>query len=241
MKKKYYFIKVIVFLLGQNCIAQNIINEPTFTRVYRHLFFEESEKYINSKNNIIDSFQYFYRPDFQHRYLDEDYIMCRIIQINDTLKVTELPFPVEFGKAFDVSVLDVNIQIIDYYKSRDNPIINTFFAEQLFKEEYNGERIYGLFDYVSYIDSCVQDSTSDFFRLYLLVTPDEIQFFNSFQNGIDSILCNISQIIDSQIYYSDIFYLKSDYNTKEFFSLSEWSSFLHQRIDRVVRSCKVEK
>ena len=238
MKTIYIFTIFSAFLFGPQCIAQQIDTEPKCTKAYRHLFFEESEKYFDNINLIVDTFQYLYRPDFRCRYLDEDYLLCHIIQVNDTIDVDELPFLVEFCNKHDVKVLDVDVQIIENYKSRDNPLINTFFGEQLFREEYLGERNYGLFNYVAYIDSCVQDTTNNFKRLFLLVTNEEISTISSYQGEKNSVLCNINRVVENQIYYSDILYFQSDYDTKFFFSLSEWSSFLHHRIDKIVRSCK---
>lgn len=238
MKTIYTFTIVIAFLLGPKSIAQQITSEPKCTKSYRHLIFEEGEKYIKNENLIVDTFQHFYRPDFRCRYLDEDYLLCHIIQINDTIDVDELPFSVEFCRKYDVKVLDVNVQIIDYYRSRDNPLIHTFFDEKLFREEYLGERNYGLFEYVAYIDSCAQDVAISFKRLFLLVTSEEIPIIFSYQGEKDSVLCNINRILENQVYYSDIIYFQSDYNTKVFFSLSEWDSFLHHRIEKIVRSCK---
>lgn len=240
MKTIYLFITVIVVLFGQNCIAQQITDELKCRKEYRHIIIEESEKYFGDTNIIVDTFQYLYRPDFRCRYLDEDYLLCHIIQINDTIDIDELTFSVQFCNKDDVKVLDVNVQIIEYYRSRENPFINTFFDEQLFREEYFGVRNYGLFDYVAYIDSCVQDTTSSFKRLFLLVTNEEIPIVFSYQGENDSVLCNINRIIDNQVYYSDIIYFQSDYDTKFFFSLLEWNSFLHQRINEIVRSCKIE-
>lgn len=240
MKTIYIFTIVSAFFFGQKCIAQQTTSEPMCTKAYRHIFFEEIEKYLGNLDLNVDTFQYLYRPDFRCRYLDEDYLLCHIVQINDTIDMDELPFSVVFCKKDDVKVLDINVQIIDYYKSRDNPLINTFFDEQLFREEYLGERNYGLFDYVAYIDSCVQDTTNSFKRLFILVTNEEIPIIFSYQGENDSVLCNINRIIDNQVYYSDIIYFQSDNNTKFFFSLSDWSSFLHQRIDNIVRSCKKE-
>lgn len=238
MKTIYILTIVSAFFFGPKCKAQQITSEPMCTKAYRHIFFEESEKYLGNLDLNVDTFQYLYRPDFRCRYLDEDYLLCHIVQINDTIDLAELPFSVEFCKKDDVKVLDINVQIIDCYKSRDNPLINTFFDEQLFREEYLGERNYGLFDYVAYIDSCAQDTTNSFKRLLLLVTNEEIPIIFSYQGENDSVLCNINRIIENQVYYSDIIYFQSDYNTKFFFSLSEWDSFLHQRIDKIVRSSK---
>lgn len=236
MNNVFVFIAAIAILCGQNCIAQQITKESPCAKEYRHLFFEESDKYLGNINPIVDSFQYFYRPDFQCRYLDEDYLLCHIVQINDTIQVDELPFSVEYVKKKDVKVLDVNVEIIEYYKSRDNPLISAFFDEQLFIEEYLGEGNYGLFDYVSYVDSCVRDTSNSIMRLFLLVKNDEMPAIFSFQGEKDSVLCNINRIMENQIYYSDIVYFQSDYNATEFFSLSEWNLFLHHRIDKIVRS-----
>ena len=221
-------------------MAQHIIDEPSCARKCRHLISDESEKFINKKDLIVDSFQYFYRPDFRCRYLDEDYVLCHVIKINDTIDVDKLPFSVDLRYASDIKVLDVNMQLIEYFRSKDNPLIYTFFGEQLFKEEYVGERDYGLINYVSYIDSCVRDSTNRVVRLFILVTNNEIPIINSLTGTMDSVLCNINRVIENQVYYSDIIYFQSDYNTKDFFSLSEWSAFLHHRIDSVGRSLKKE-
>lgn len=235
MNNAFVFITAIALLCVQNCMAQQITKESPCAKAYRHLIFEEGDKYFGNDNPIVDSFQYFYRPDFRCRYLDEDYLLCHIIQINETIPVDELPFTVEFVNINDVKVLDVNVQIIDYLKSRDNPLIFSLFDEQLFMKEYLGERNYGLFDYVSYVDSCVRDTSNSIMKLFLLVKNDEIPIVFSFQGGKDSVLCNINRIIENQVYYSDIVYFQSDYNIKDFFSLSEWNSFLHQRIDKIVR------
>lgn len=240
MKTTLICITAFVFLCVQNCLGQHIDKESHCTKNYRHLVFEGKDKYLYEKDPIVDSFQYFYRPDFQCRYLDEDYLLCNIIQINDTLNVDELPFPVGYAKKDDVRILNINVQVLESYKSKDNPFINVFFDDQLFKEEYLNERNYGLFDYVAYIDSCVQDTTSCNRELLLLVKKDEIPIIYSLQREKGSVLCNISRIIEKQVFYSDIIYFQSVNNVKDFFSLSEWSSFLHNRIDKIISSCKKE-
>lgn len=240
MKTIYIFTIVSAFFFGQKCIAQQITDEPRCRKVYRHIILDESEKYLDNTIIIVDTFQYLYRPDFRCRYLDEDYLLCHIIQINDTFDVVELPFSMESCRKNDIKVLDVNVQIIEYYRSKEDPLIHAFFDEQLFREEYLGERNYGLFDYVAYIDSCIQDTTVSYKRLFLLVTNDEIPIIVSYQGKKDSVLCNINRIIEKQIFYSDIMYFKPNYNVKEFYSLSEWSSFLHQRIDKIVHSYNKE-
>lgn len=240
MKTTLIHITVFVFLCSQSCLAQHITKKSPCTKTYRHLVFEEGDKYLCNKAPIVDSFQYFYRPDFQCRYLDEDYLLCNIIQINDTINVDELPFSIGYVKKDDVKILDINVQVLESYKSKDNPCINFFFDEQLFKEEYLNKTNYGLFDYVAYIDSCVQDTTNCVRQLFLLVKNDEIPIIYSLQREKKSVLCNINRIIEEQAFYSDIIYFQSDYNTKDFYSLLEWSSFLHDRINEIISSCKKE-
>lgn len=240
--KTFYFIAIVIaFLFGQKSIAQQITDEPRCRKAYRHIILEESEKYFGNTNIIVDTFQYIIRPDFQCRYLDEDYLLCRIIQINDTFDIDELPFSVDFCRKYDVMVLDVNVLMMEYYRSRDYPFINAFFDEQFFREEYLGERNYGLFDYVDYIDSCVVDTSNRIKRLFLLVKNDEIPIVHSFQVRGEPLLCNINRIIKNQIYYSDIMHFKPNYNVKEFYSLSEWSSFLHHRVDKIIHSSNKKK
>lgn len=238
MKTTLIYITSFVLLCVHNCLGQHIDKESHCTKNYRHLIFEEKDKYLCEKAPIVDSFQYFYRPDFQCRYLDEDYLLCNIIQINDTLNVEELPVAVGYVKKDDVLILNINVQVLEFYKSKDNPFINAFFDEQLFEEEYLNERNYGLFDYVAYIDSCAQDTTSHVRELLLLVKKDEIPIIYSLQREKEPVLCNISRVIEKQVFYSDIIYFQSVSNAKDFFSLSEWSSFLHSRIDKIISSYK---
>ena len=236
MRNVYYILSFLILFSYKNIHAQHIIDDSICShRKYRHIIIDESDKYFPNNLLISDTFQYLYRPDFGCRYLDEDYLLCQIHQINDTLKVEDMPSLGITIETENLRILDINVRIIDIYKARLNPFHFTLFGEELFKEEYSGERNYGLLNYVSYVDSCIQDTTTKYLHLFLLVSKDEISLISSIEGKPVSIFCNINKIFDIQTYYSDILYFEPFFNLDEFYSLPEWADLLHQRIEDVIK------
>ncbi|MBQ6046457.1 MAG: hypothetical protein IJL38_02385 [Bacteroidales bacterium] len=229
MRKKYILFFLVCCCM--HCFEANaqIEEAPSATcRRYRHIILHETDKFNVPKISDTDSFAYFYRPEFKCRYLDDDYILCQIETINDTLNICDLPFNVCIGMNTSVKVLDLQIRILEWYRSKESPLIEMFFSDIFFSDEFIYGKKHGLKDHISYIDSCINDTTERFAQLFLLVKEDEIPLLKKYYENNCKIMFSCSRMIGKKSFYADMFFIK--YETDELYNLNEWGKFLHHKM-----------
>ena len=228
------FILSCICCLGALAQSENQATSPC--KRYRHIVFPNHE-YIGENINEFDYFDYSFRPRFECRYLDDDLLLCRIDTILDTLNKDDHSFNLNLGLNKSIIILVLNVKIIEWYRSRENPMIEMFFSGEYFKDEFVKGESHGLKDYVSYIDSCENDTSEIFAKVFLLVKEDEISKINFFRENNCYILCSCSKKLDGHDFCSDMFFSPLEYDTKYLYNLKEWCRFLHDRIIEQ-RDCK---
>lgn len=229
--KKLGTLVLIIFscICCLDAIAQCEVQATSPCKRYRHIVAPNGE-YIGVDINEADSFDYFFRPRFDCRYLDDDLLLCRIDNIIGTINKDSLPFIFNWGLDKSIAILVLDVKIIEWYRSRENPVIEMFFSKEDFKDEYVKGESHGLKNYVSYIDSCENDTSEIFSKVFLLVKEDEISKIKFFSENNCYILCSCSKKLDGHDFYSDMFFATPEYDTKHLYNLKEWSNFLHTRI-----------
>lgn len=220
---------ILSCIYGFDAIAQSENQESSSCKRYRYIV-APNDEYIGNNINDVDSFDYFFRPRFDCRYLDDDLLLCRIDTIFDTLNKDNLSFNLNCGFNKSIIILALNVKIIEWYRSRENPVIKMFFSEEYFNDEFIKGESHGLKDYVSYIDSCENDTSEIFAKVFLLAKEDEIKKIKFFSENNCYILCSCSKKLEGHDFYSDMFFSTLEYDTKYLYNLNEWCQFLHARI-----------
>lgn len=186
-----------------------------------------------------ERFNSFHRRSFEQRFLDEDYVLCTIESIEDTLSLLFMEENAnihywDYMKKLNVCFLKLSVDILDVYRSKDHPMLPCFFGEQLYYEELSNKQSYGLMKHIRYFDSIVENKLyhkKD--TLYLMVAEKEIGRLVSESRKGDKIFCNISDYYgDSKMIVSDIFYFSSVYKLNGFYSSREFQKYLHSIIKK---------
>lgn len=186
-----------------------------------------------------ERFNSFYRRSFEKRFLDEDYVLCTIESIEDTLSLLFMEENAnihywDYMKNLNVCFLKLNVDILDIYRSKDHPMLPCFFGERLYYEELSNKQSYGLMEHINSLDSIVENKL--YHRkdtLYLMVAEKEIGRLVSESRKGGKIFCNISGYYgDSKMIVSDIFYFSSDYKLNGFYSSREFQKYLHSIIKK---------
>lgn len=224
----FFFFFVVCFCAN----AQTAKQLHSTCKRYRHIIVESTGRYIEKNTSYADSFDYNFRPKFSCRYLDDDWFLCRIDSIIDTLCMNDIPFADNI-EIDSTNILNLSVEIVEWYRSRESPVIDMFFSEEMFKDEFLNGKNHGLREYVSYIDSCINDTSKIFINVLLLVKKGEISEINYYCKNNCHILCNDTKKLDNHIFFSDMFFPLYEYESSELYDLIEWRNFLYKRISEL--------
>jgi len=219
-------MRKIILIITLLILACSCKNTPYKEKIYyRNLHELWDGKYIRDPlGEYKDWFEKKYRRPFDKRNLDDDYILCYFMSIEDTLPATDNYLKVDST----AKILLMKVKVLDVFLSPENPFLQNTFNENLLEEEYLGKD-YGVKNYLIQIKS--ENHSYSLARklkyIKLVVREQEIKTIKQNVDKMSLNLCyfepreeNNKFLYDTVL--TDVFYSYNQYDLSKLCPFDKW-------------------